>query len=528
MVFTQIQAHRRNRRGAGLAATAAVTAFLLLPASAALAQTLRTNINADPSMVDPITYSELIAGDILGNVYEGFTAADGEGNVIPALAERWEAHDDNLGFTFYLRPGVMTHLGNEFTADDVKFSFEALLIPDNRGGVHARYLSNVIGAQAVIDGETTDLEGVTVVDPYTVRVRFSEPDVLFPIYPFFLMDDAIAELGEDWFLETSAGTGPFQFEAWERGQRVALSAHEDYWAQAPMIEGVDYLVVPNDGTAVSMFEAGELDLVYVGAPAIRRVLQDETLRERSVTAPAAQIRYLGMNANLYEPFQDRRVREAVCLSIDRDAMIEGLYEGAAFPLAGQITPGVAGFNPDLQVMPYDPERAQALLAEAGYPGGEGLPPITISSTEPNRNDLLYYASQLQQVLGMPVEIEIVERATFLRAMNAGEVPFFPWGWSAAFPDGLYFLYQVWYGPSPYNRSRWQNDSFDALIEQARAEPDALARYALYHEAEEILMDDFGTCPTTVRMQVALVGPGVEGVQLTPFRLLPFNTVEMPD
>ena len=504
----------------------AITAAL---SSTALAAELRTNINADPAMVDPITYSELIAGDVMANVYEGFVALDAEGNVVPALAESWTAHDDGLGFQFKLRPGVKFHSGRDFGAKDVKYTFEQLLIPGNRGGLNARYLNNIVGSKAVKDGETTDLEGVKVVDDHTLDVRFSSPDVLFPIYPFFFMDSGIVdELGDDWATKASAGTGPFSFKEWNIGRNVALEAFPDYWGGAPAIDGVQFLIVPSGDTAVSMYEAGELDLVYADSPTIRRILKDPQFEPDIIKSPAAQIRYLGMNQNLYEPFKDIRVREAVCIGFDRNAMIDGLYQGAAFPLYGQVTPGVAGYNPNLKEIPYDPERAKALLAEAGYPNGEGMPPIKVTSTEPNKNDITYFASQFKEVLGIPVEVEVVERGTHIKRMNAGEVPFFPWGWSAGYPDALYFLSQVWYGPSTYNRSRWQNDDFDALIEKAQGTADEQERYKMYNQAEEILINDWGTCPTTVRMQVALAKPNVEGVALTPFRFLPFGDVKISE
>jgi len=508
--------------------TSALVAGLAL-AGAAVAAELRTNIPADPGMIDPITYSELVAGDVLGNVYEGFIGLDADGNVVPALATSWEAHDDNLGFTFHLREGVKFHSGRDFTAADVKYTFEQLLIPGNRGGLNASYLDPIVGAQAVKDGTTETLEGVTVVDDHTLDVRFTTPDVLFPIYPFYFMDSGIVEEhGPEWFNSVSAGTGPFRFEAWDRGQEVRLSAHEDYWGGAPEIDGVRFIIVPTGDTAVSMYEAGELDLVYAADTAIRRILVDDQFEGQRITAPAAQVQYIGMNSNLYEPFKDPRVREAVCLSFDRQAMIEGLYDGAAFPLYGQITPGVAGYNPDFPAIPYNPERARELMAEAGYPGGEGLPPVKMQTTEPNRNLHLYLASQFQEILGMPVEVEIVERGGHIRAMNAGEVPFFHWGWSAGYPDALYFLSQMWYGPSPYNRGRWQNDEYDALIEQAQQTPDEQERYKLYHAAENVLMGEFGTCGTTMRMQVAVKKPNVEGVALTPFRFLPFADVTIAE
>lgn len=504
--------------------------LMLLPlAVPAAAEVLRTNINADPAMVDPITYSELIAGDVLANVYEGFVGLDAEGKVVPSLATSWEPHDDGLGFRFHLRPGVKFHSGRDFGAKDVKYTLEQLLIPANKGGLNAEYLETVVGAEAVKEGKTTDLEGVTVIDDLTLDVRFTKPDVLFPIYPFYFMDAGIvAEQGADWATKVSAGTGPFKFKAWNLGTDVELEAFADYWGGKPQVDGIKFLIVPSGDTAVSMYEAGELDVYYADDQTIRRILKDPQFKDDMVTSPAAQIRYLGMNQNLYEPFKDIRVREAVCIGFDRDAMVAGLYDGAAFPLYGQVTPGVAGYNPDLPAIPYDPERAKQLLAEAGFPGGKGLPPIKVTSTEPNKNEITYFASQLQSVLGVPAEPEVVERGTHIKRMNAGEVPFFPWGWSAGYPDALYFLSQVWYGPSPYNRSRWENNEFDALIEKAQGTADAEARYAIYHEAEKVLLDDWGTCPTTVRMQVALVKPNVEGVTLTPFRFLPFKQVKITE
>jgi peptide/nickel transport system substrate-binding protein len=493
------------------------------PPSAPRSNLLRVNIEADPAMIDPVTYSELLSGDILGNMYESFTGLDADGNVVPALAVSWNADDDNKGFRFHLREGVRFHSGRELTADDVKWSLEQLLIPGNRGGLNAKYAAVIEGAEDVESGKTKTLRGVTVVDAHTLDVRFRAPEVLFPIYPIYIMERrAVEQGGAGWATRLSAGTGPFSFAEWKRGQVVRLLAHREYWGGAPAIEGVDFVIVPSDETTISMYEAGELDVAAVKPPATRRALHDERFREELVTKPAAQIQYLGMNQALYPPFRDIRVREAMCLALDLDGMSKGLYDGAARPLAGQVTEGVAGYNPELTPVPYDPERAKALLAEAGYPRGKGLPAISISGTEPNRMELAYFANQLQSVLGLPVDVQVVERGTHLQAMNAGQVALFPWAWSAAYPDAIYFLRDVWYGPSTYNRSRWQNDEFDRLIEKAAETPDNEARYEIYHRAEKVLLDDWGTCPLVVRLQVALVKPYVEGVTLTAFRFLPFG------
>ena len=186
---------------------------------------------------------------------------------------------------------------------------------------------------------------------------------------------AFYDHGEDWPSKVSAGTGPFSFMEWRRGQVVRLAVHDEYWGARPNIDGVDFLIVPSYETAISMYEAGELDLAVVEQPFTRRVVKDARLEPDLLITPAAQIQYLGMNQNLYEPFKDIRVREAICRAIDLEGLSRGLFHGTTAPLAGQITEGVAGYNPEKRPVSYDPERARTLIAEAGYPGGVGMPPL---------------------------------------------------------------------------------------------------------------------------------------------------------
>jgi ABC-type transport system substrate-binding protein len=241
--------------------------------------------------------------------------------------------------------------------------------------------------------------------------------------------------------------------------------------------------------------------------------------------PAAQINYLGMNQTQYAPFKDKRVREAISLAVDRDGFVKGLLGGAGVPLYGSITPGVAGYAPVPKIA-YDPERAKQLLAEAGFPGGKGLPPLDIQATPIQKDDLAYFADQFKKVLGMEVNVKVVERATHIKQMNAGEVAFFPWGWTADYPDALYFLSQLWDSRSPYNRVRWKNADYDKLIDRASSEPNAEARYKIYAQAEKIILDDVGMAPLYIRTQIWLKQPNVKNVYLTPFRNLPFAKVEV--
>jgi oligopeptide transport system substrate-binding protein len=418
--------------------------------------------------------------------------------VLPALALalKWTASPDNLRWRFELRPNVKFHTGRPF------------------------------GAKEVQDGKTKELAGVKVVGPLVVEVNFNAPDVVFPVYPFMFFDtQAVADNGPNWFMQVSAGTGPFKFAEWKRGQSVYLSAFKDYYEGAPKIDGIRFIIVPSEETSVTMYEAGELDVLMVASTDLaRRIMRDAKLKAEAQTVSAAQINYLGMNQNLYAPFKDKRVREAFCISIDRDAMSKGLFGGLAQPLYGQITPGIPGYNAAVKKIAYDPERAKKLMADAGYPNGRGMPPLKIANLAPFRNEIAYFADQWKQVLGVSVDLDIQERATFLRSLNAGETPFFSWGWTADYPDALYFLSQVWHSKSPFNRARYSNPGFDALIDRATITPDNATRYKQYAAAETVLLDDWGTCGLYVRTSVAVVKPNVKGVVLAPMRMLPYGKV----
>lgn len=504
--------------------TFASALMLSATVSTSEARNLNVVIPADPSQVDPITVSELISGDVLKNVYEGFTDTDAAGNIVPVLATSWKAHNDGLGFTFKLRKGVKFHSGNTFGAKDVKATFEQLLIPGNKGGGASQYLNRIVGAADVKSGKTRELTGLKVVDDHTVDVRFTEPEVLFPIYPFQFYDSAlIKEPGANFFANSSGGTGPFRFAAWKRGERVDLQSFKEYWKGEPKIDGVTFKVVPEETTQLALYETGEIDVYYLPPATGRRALRDAKYAKELQQSTAAQINYLGFNAALYEPFKDKRVREAFSIALDRDAIAKGLFGGAAQPLYGQISPGVGGYDAASPKIERNVERAKQLIAEAGY--AKGLPPLKLGSLSSSKDEATYFADFYGKLFNIPITVETQERATFIKALNAKEVPFFHFGWTAGYPDALYYLSQVWYSKSPYNRTGYSNPEFDALIEKATATVDPKERYALYGKADRLLTrEDWGTAGTYVRTQLALVKPNVNGVKLTPFRFLPYNEV----
>jgi len=499
----------------------------VVPAGAASSRVFRINVVADPAQMDPITLSEITAGRILKNMYEGFTDVQPDGSVKRMLAESWETFPDRQAFRFHLHQGVKFHSGRPFTAKDVKYTLEAILAPDSKAGLAAPYLDTIVGAADVKSGKTKTLAGVTVVDDATIDITFTKLDVLFPIYPIYYMDSGtVAEQGPDWMSKVSAGTGPFVYKSWTRGVSVDLGANPAYWGGAPKIAGLSFLIVPNGDTALSQYDVGELDFVDVYPETFRRVLANKRYASQLIKVPRAQVSYLGMNQNLYTPFKDKRVRQALSLVIDRPAMIKGLYGGAAFPANGFVTAGVPGYQAGLPPLKYDPALAKALMKQAGYPNGKGLPQIDVTTTATFKDEAAYFADQFQRQLGMPTKPKIVERATHIKAMNAGQVALFPWGWTADYPDAMTFLGEMWYGSSPYNRSRWESADFDRIIDQARSTVNDEQRYALYHRAEDILLADWGGIPLPTTAVLGLRKPYVKNATLTPFGFSSFQDVTL--
>ena len=489
----------------------------------------RTNLDEDLQTTDPFSFMGLTSYNVFSLVYEGFTALGADGQVRPALAMSWQSPDGGRTWRIALRSGVRFHSGREFTAEDVRWTFTQLLKPRRQPGIGAFELQRVVGARDVAEGRSPGLAGVTVVDRYTVEIRLVEPDALFPLVPFFFVDSGIAaEDGPDWENRISAGTGPFRLVTWRRGQKVVLAADPDYWGGVPSVGTVQFAIIPHAGTLLALYDSGNLDFAVIPESMARQVLGDPRYADQRLTFPRSQIRYLGLNQTLYPPFGDRRVREAVALALDRDAVVAGLYHGAAVRIDGTIPPGLDGaLAGNVPRLPYDPVRARRLLAEAGYGQGHPLPSLELTGTESTRDEMTVYAGQLSDVLGSPVSIRIMEHGAAVTAANEGRLAFFVSGWTADYPDPLGIMLPAWYGSSPFNRSRWQNSTFDRLIDEAKATPDADQRHRLCQQAEQVLMADRAMVPLPVPMIVALARPGVTGVRVLPTGAVDLRNAVVP-
>ena len=421
---------------------------------------------------------------------------DGNSKIVPSLAESWDISDDGLEYTFHLRQGVKFHNGNDFTAEDVAYTFHRMLTVE--GGVNTEFIDQIKGADELLAGETDTLEGVEVVDDYTIKVTLKEPFAGFlasisspgvSIYDSEATEAAGDQFGMD--PAVTVGTGPFEFSSWSFNNQLVLTRNEDYWKGASGLPGVVIKIIPDTETQSMMFESGELDILDLDYAADSVDRFTETYPDQIVQGPRVGIVYFTMNFNK-EPFQDVRVRKAVQMSIDRQAILDALYGGRGQVEQGIFPHGLIGFNPDQEEIKYDPEAAKALLAEAGYADGFDMEIAADSSASDTMTMALEIVSDQLAEVGIRAEIKNYDESTWLETRKSGELGSFMSTWSADYNDPDNFIY-TFFGNEEKTRIRSINYPDTEVMERvakARTIVNEDERLAEYKALEEKLQTPF--------------------------------------
>ena len=443
--------------------------------------------------------------------------ADGNSKIVPSLAENWDISDDGLEYTFHLRQGVKFHNGNDFTAEDVAYTFHRMLTVE--GGVNTEFIDQIKGADELLAGETDTLEGVEVVDDYTIKVTLKEPFAGFlasisspgvSIYDSEATEAAGDQFGMD--PAVTVGTGPFEFSSWSFNNQLVLTRNEDYWKGASKLPGVVIKIIPDTETQSMMFESGELDILDLDYAADSVDRFTETYPDQIVQGPRVGIVYFTMNFNK-EPFQDVRVRKAVQMSIDRQAILDALYGGRGQVEQGIFPHGLIGFNPDQEEIKYDPEAAKALLAEAGYADGFDMEIAADSSASDTMTMALEIVSDQLAEVGIRAEIKNYDESTWLETRKSGELGSFMSTWSADYNDPDNFIY-TFFGNEEKTKIRsinYPDTEVMNRVAKARTIVNEDERLAEYKALEEkIVHEDAAWVPMFSRLHLFAVSKRVEG------------------
>jgi len=397
----------------------------------------------------------------------------------------------------------------------VKKTFEALLEDPAAPSFAVPGLKKVLGHDDMVQKKDSELRGIEVIDEHTVDVRFSDPCAIFPFFKFLIVDSNFVKAhGPDWFTKGSAGTGPYRFSTWEPGNRVDLVSHDERWDGGPVHGKVSFVVTGGRESSIAAFNNNDADFVLIDADLVRKTVEGSGFQRSLISCPRMQTRSIALLQDRYIPFRDKRVRLAMSMMIDREAVAERFFRGMAAVHNGLVPPLLlsdAGHQP----LAYDPAGAERLLAEAGYPRGGGMPPLAVSPLPEFRQEFAYYVSQWSNV-GIPVTLNVVPKNEFNTRSKKGEYTAYHMGWTAAYPDAMNFLGDLFGSDSPFNQIGWRSADFDRLIGQANAITNPTARANLYRMAERLVLDDFPVLPLVVPDYVALRCSPIADRYLSPF------------
>lgn len=477
---------------------------------------------ADPPTLDPAIAGDATSSEYIVEIFSGLVTLDPETlEIQPDIAADWNVSDDGTVYTFNLREDVTFANGKPVTADDFKYSLERACDPATQSPVADTYLGDIVGCRAKLNGEADSVDGVSVVDDYTLELTIGEPKVYFLAkltYPtaFVVDQEAVESGGRAWATDNPNGTGPFKLDHYSFNEEIVLVPNERYYGEPkPSVDRVVYSLA--GGSIMTRYETDELDVVPVGLADIDRVLDpNDPLNQELVEVETLSLGYLGLN-NDQPPFDDPKVRQAFAMAIDNERLAEVVLRETSEPAHGILPPGLPGYSPDVQGYEYDPEQAQQLLSESSYGGAENLPDITLhvsgrGGAPPQTIEAI--AEMLKQNLGIEVAIEQTEWATFLSDINRDPNPYqvFSIGWIADYPDPQNFIEILFSCDSRDNHTGYCNSDADTLMDQAANETNEAERFDLYNQAEQIILDDAPVVPLWYGKEYWLVKPYVTNMK----------------
>ena len=478
---------------------------------------------SDPPTLDPALVTDTTSSGVVVEVFSGLVALDTDLRLVPDLAESWEISPDGTVYTFKIRPDATFHDGKAVTAHDFKWSIERAADPRTASPVADIYLNDIVGVEDVLEGRAMEIGGIQVIDDRTIQFTIDSPKAYFLAkltYPTaYVLDRENVEAGGSTWTDTPNGTGPFRLKEYRIGERIVLERFENYTRGQPGVSTI--LMNLAGGQNMAMYENDEIDFTGVGLYDLERVLDpSEALnRELVVAPPDFSISYIGFNAEV-APFDDANFRKALNHAIDKELIATEVLSELLTPAYGILPPGFPGYNPELQGLTFDPELARQLLAQSDYADPATRPRIVV--TVPGRGgtiglDLEVILQMWQQVLGVEVEIQQVEWATYLEDLNKQKYQAYAGlGWSADYPDPQDFLDILFHTESGLNHGAFSDLEIDAVLEEARVEPDAARRVALYRQAEELIVQAAAWVPLWYQGERhVLIKPHVKDYRLTP-------------
>jgi oligopeptide transport system substrate-binding protein len=486
--------------------------------------------NADPPTLDPAIAGDAASCQLIMQIFSGLVRLDDSLKAVPDIAQSWQVSPDGTIYTFKLRLGVDFQNGREIKAADFKYSWERACDPATGSKTASTYLTDIVGVNDVLAGKTKDINGVNVIDDYTLQVTIVQPRSYFldkVSYPcFFAVDQANVAAGKEWWRQP-IGTGPFKLKEWQPNQSIILERNDLYYGKQAMVNQVFFHLYA--GSPMDLYETGQTDVVGFGTDYIDRVTaSDSPFYDQMEITPELSFFYIGFNCNK-PPFDDVNVRRAFAMAIDKDRIISQISRNMVQKADGILPPAMPGFNQNLKGLGFDPIQAQALIKASKYGDVSKLPPITFTVGGEGgliSSDLSAIIDQWRQNLGVEVKVRQLDPNRYTFHLKEELNNLFDSGWVADYPHPQDFLDVLFHSSREGNTLQYSNPEVDAILDRANAEQDVNKSFVLYQQAEQIIVSDAACIPLSFGKDYILVKPYVKGYQLNPMGFVMLNNISI--
>ena len=462
-----------------------------------------------------------IAQNVFNRLVEMENDENGEMEILPSLARSWEISEDGRKYTFHLQENVTFSNGSPLTASDVQYTFTRMLThPD---ACNQDIVDIITGAEALEKGETDTLAGFEILSDLDFSITLDEPFEAFlaclSMPGASILDEKTTEEAGERFgkePEWTIGTGSFILWKWNAGDGMLLTANQNCWMGAPRCKGLDLRFITDAGLIRQMFEDGEIDVLDLDETgnAAEYFIHGSKYSDRLFKVQRIGITYIALNESIV-PLDDVRVRKAMQLALDRSALLSAVYGDNGTIENGIFPHGLYGYNPDLPEIPYDPEEAAGLLAEAGYSDGFDLNISINSSSTRWELSVMELAASMWEKIGIRAKIDVIDESEFMSKRKSGELACYTAQWMTDFNDPDNFIY-TFYGNEHNTVFRslcYPREDIMLRIQNARTISDKEQRIKEYQALERIIVqEDAAWIPLYSRQRYYVTSERIEGVQ----------------
>ena len=490
--------------------------------------------NIDPFTLDPALIGDAGSYSYALQIFNGLVKLDEDMQPVPDIAQDWDISADGRIYIFYLKEYITFHSGKKLTAQDIKYSWERACKPSTGSQTAGYILGDVTGADAVLNGESSEISGVEVAGDYTLQITLDEPCSCF-LYKLtcpaaFAVNENNIKSGSGWW-RSPDGTGPFNLKQWDEGSLLVLEKYDMYelFSSFMGVKTVNYHLWA--GLPMNLYETGQIDVAETGAGYIYRVTDPAgDFSEELSVYPELSLIYLGFNCTA-EPFDDVNIRLAFSMAIDKQKLVSLLFGDTVTQADGILPLGMPGYNDALQGIEYDVQQALELIAQSKYDSVSNLPPITIATGGWGGNiepELQAIINDWRVNLGVEVEVRQLEPEVFLYELKQEKDEMFYWGWSADYPHPQDFLETLFASDAEYNIGEYSSSEVGLLLRQAALEMDTEAGLELYRQVEQILINEAACIPLYYGKNYILAKPYVKGYSLNPLGYALLNEVSVTE